>query len=125
MRLSTRIKTTPVRVGSIVIGGNEPIRIQSMTTTKTEDVEATVEQILSLVRKKAELVRVTVQGMRQVEAVKQIRERLKELNVNIPLIADIHFFPKAAIAVAPFVDKVRVNPGNFAIESFLGLIEVC
>lgn len=125
MRLSTRIKTTPVRVGSIVIGGNDPIRIQSMTTTKTEDVEATVEQIISLVRKKAELVRVTVQGMRQVEAVKQIRERLKELNVNIPLIADIHFFPKAAIAVAPFVDKVRVNPGNFAIESFLELIEVC
>jgi len=96
-----------------------------MTTTKTEDVEASVEQILSLVRKKAELVRVTVQGMRQVEAVKQIRKRLKELKVNIPLIADIHFFPKAAIAVAPFVDKVRVNPGNFAIGSFLELIEVC
>lgn len=123
--MRTRIKTTPVKVGSILIGGGAPIRIQSMTTTKTEDVESTVAQIVSLVQKGAELVRVTVQGMRQVEAVKQIRQKLKDLNIEIPLIADIHFFPKAAIEVAPFVDKVRVNPGNFAKESFIELIEVC
>ncbi len=112
-----KIKTTPVKVGSVVIGGGSRVKIQSMTTAKTEDVESTLQEILELYQAGCEIIRITVQGMKQVEAVQEIRKKLRDRGLSIPLVADIHFFPKAAIAVAPFVDKVRINPGNFAIES--------
>jgi (E)-4-hydroxy-3-methylbut-2-enyl-diphosphate synthase len=120
-----KIKTNQVKVGSVVIGGGTAVKIQSMTTSKTEDVDATLKEILELYEAGCEIIRVTVQGLRQVESVKEIRKRIQERGLNIPLVADIHFFPKAALSVAPFVDKVRVNPGNFAIDSFKELIDVC
>jgi (E)-4-hydroxy-3-methylbut-2-enyl-diphosphate synthase len=96
-----------------------------MTTVKTEDVDACIDEILRLYKAGSELVRVTVQGMKQVQAVKLIREKLALMGYSIPLVADIHFFPKAALEVAPFVDKVRINPGNFSIAAFPDLLQVC
>ncbi len=120
-----RIKTHQVRVGSVLIGSDHDVRIQSMTTSKTEDVESTLKEILDLYHAGCEIIRCTVQGMKQVEAIKKIKEKIRMMGLDIPLVADIHFFPKAAIEVAPYVDKVRVNPGNFSIESFGALIDVC
>ncbi len=120
-----RIKTTPVRVGPVVIGGGSKVKIQSMTTAKTEDIESTLKEILELYDAGCEIIRVTVQGMKQVKSVAEIRRRIEERGLKIPLVADIHFYPKAAFEVAPYVDKVRVNPGNFAIESFKELISIC
>jgi len=100
-------------VGHIGIGGQNPIRIQSMTTSNTRDIEATVEQTMRLADRGCEIVRVTVQGMKEAEACEQIKNRLLQKNYQTPLVADIHFFPPAALQVAEFVEKVRINPGNF------------
>lgn len=109
-----RRKTRPVMVGNIAIGGNNPIRIQSMTNTHTHDVNATTEQIIRLYETGCEIVRVTVQGQREVRACEAIRNNLLKRNYNIPLVADIHFSPDIAFDVADFVDKIRINPGNYA-----------
>jgi (E)-4-hydroxy-3-methylbut-2-enyl-diphosphate synthase len=106
-------KTREVRVGSIGIGGKNPLRIQSMTTCPTQDVEQTVQQILRLADKGCDLARVTVQGMKEADACEAIKNSLLQKGCFIPLIADIHFFPPAALRVADFADKVRVNPGNY------------
>lgn len=108
-----RWKTRVVKVGHIGIGGNNPIRIQSMTTSSTRDVAATVAQIIRLSDAGCELARVTVQGMKEAEACEEIKNALIQKNYTIPLIADIHFYPPAAMKVADSVDKVRINPGNF------------
>lgn len=108
-----RWKTREVRVGSIGIGGENPIRIQSMTTSNTRDVEATVEQIQRLADLGCELVRVTVQGRKEAESCASIKDLLLKRGYSIPLVADIHFYPPAALFVADFADKVRINPGNF------------
>ena len=102
-----------VFVGNIGVGGNNPVRIQSMTNTPTHDVKSTVAQIVRLVKKGCEIVRVTVQGKREARACKLIREELNRLGIHVPLVADIHFYPPAALMVADYVDKVRINPGNF------------
>jgi (E)-4-hydroxy-3-methylbut-2-enyl-diphosphate synthase len=109
-----RWKTKEVKVGRVGVGGDNPIRLQSMTTSPTRDVEATVEEVLKLEQVGCEIVRVTVQGIKEAEACENIRNSLIQKNCTIPLVADIHFFPPAALKVAPFVDKVRINPGNFA-----------
>ena len=106
--------TREVKVGAVAIGGNNPVRIQSMTTTATSDVEATVAQIVRLADSGCEIVRVTVQGMKEARACQKIKQQLIEKGLQIPLVADIHFYPPAALFVADFVDKVRINPGNFA-----------
>lgn len=108
-----RRKTREVKVGRVGVGGNNPIRIQSMTTSNTRDVEATIDQIIRLADSGCEIARVTVQGMKEAEACEGIKNGLLKLGYNIPLVADIHFFPAAAIRVVDFVEKVRVNPGNF------------
>lgn len=108
-----RRPTREVKVGSVGIGGNNPIRIQSMTTSSTRDIEATVEQIVKLHEVGCEIVRVTVQGIKEADACEGIKNSLIKLGIDIPLVADIHFYPPAALRVADFVDKVRVNPGNF------------
>lgn len=100
-------------VGNIGVGGNNPIRIQSMTTSDTRDVEATIEQIIRLADAGCEIARVTVQGMKEADACEGIKNGLLQRGYTIPLVADIHFFPPAAMRVVDFVDKVRVNPGNF------------
>lgn len=108
-----RFKTREVLVGHVGVGGNNPIRIQSMTTSSTRDVEATVEQAIRLADAGCEIVRVTVQGMKEADACEAIKNSLVQRGYNIPLVADIHFFPPAAMRVVDFVEKVRINPGNF------------
>lgn len=99
-------------VGNIGVGGDNPIRMQSMTTSSTRDVEATVEQIIRLADAGCEIARVTVQGMKEADACEGIKNGLIQKGYTIPLVADIHFYPPAAMRVVDFVDKVRVNPGN-------------
>lgn len=108
-----RWKTREVLVGNIGVGGSNPIRIQSMTTSNTRDVDATVEQAMRLADAGCEIVRITVQGMKEAEACEHIKNNLIKKGYLTPLVADIHFFPPAAFRVIDFVDKVRVNPGNF------------
>lgn len=111
---TVRRPTRCVMVGNVGVGGNNPIRIQSMTTSSTRDVEATVEQTMRLADAGCEIVRVTVQGIKEAEACEQIKNQLIRNNYTVPLVADIHFFPPAAMRVADFVEKIRVNPGNYA-----------
>lgn len=110
---SKRWKTREVKVGSVGVGGQNPVRIQSMTTSDTRDVEATSAQVLRLQEAGCEIVRMTVQGMKEALACEGIKNNLVKMGVDIPLVADIHFFPPAAMQVVEFVDKVRINPGNF------------
>lgn len=109
-----RRPTRCVMVGNIGVGGDNPIRIQSMTTSSTRDVAATVEQIIRLADAGCEIARVTVQGIKEADACEEIKNQLVQKNYLIPVVADIHFFPPAAMRVADFVDKIRVNPGNYA-----------
>lgn len=108
-----RRKTREVKVGDVGVGGDNPIRLQSMTNSNTRDVEATVEQIIRLADHGCEIARVTVQGKKEAEACEGIKNTLIQKGYTIPVVADIHFYPPAAMLVAEFVDKVRVNPGNF------------
>ncbi|HSX38298.1 MAG TPA: (E)-4-hydroxy-3-methylbut-2-enyl-diphosphate synthase [Chlamydiales bacterium] len=108
-----RWKTREVLVGNVGVGGNNPIRIQSMTTSNTRDIEGTIDQIVRLADAGSEIARVTVQGMKEADACEGIKNGLLQRGFTIPLVADIHFFPPAAMRVVDFVDKVRVNPGNF------------
>ena len=108
-----RWKTREVMVGNVGVGGNHPIRTQSMTTSNTRDVEATVEQIIRLADCGCDIARVTVQGMKEADACEGIKNLLVQKGYLIPLVADIHFYPPAAMRVVDFVDKVRINPGNF------------
>lgn len=108
-----RLKTREVKVGSVGVGGNNPVRIQSMTTSDTRDIKATADQIMHLADVGCEIARITVQGKKEAEACEGIKNRLLQLGYTIPVVADIHFYPPAAMLVVDFVDKVRVNPGNF------------
>jgi (E)-4-hydroxy-3-methylbut-2-enyl-diphosphate synthase len=101
------------KVGNIVIGGNHPIRIQSMTNTNTNDTDASVDQVIRIVEAGADLVRLTAQGVREADNLRNIENKLHELGYTTPLVADIHFNPRAAEAAAKVVEKVRINPGNF------------
>lgn len=108
-----RWRTRVVMVGPVAVGGDNPVRIQSMTTSDTRDVQATVEQIIRLADVGCEIARVTVQGMKEADACGEIKNALVQKGYSIPLVADIHFYPPAAMRVADFADKVRINPGNF------------
>ena len=127
-----RIETLPVRVGdSLVIGAGHPVVVQTMCNTHTSDVEATVAQTLELAATGAQLVRITVPGRQDVPHVAEIKRRLREAGCRVPLVADIHFSSETAIAVAPVVEKVRINPGNFhpdheeARRQFARFLEIC
>ncbi len=109
-----RNKTHKVFIGNIPLGENEPIRLQSMTNTDTSDIEKTVMQIIEISEAGADYVRLTVQTSKVAEKLKDIKSKLKEKGFNIPLIADIHFSPKAAVVAAKIIEKVRINPGNYA-----------
>ncbi|RLD52761.1 MAG: 4-hydroxy-3-methylbut-2-en-1-yl diphosphate synthase [Bacteroidetes bacterium] len=109
-----RIKTQKISIGAIPLGGDEPIRIQSMTNTDTSDVEATVNQIIEITEAGADYVRLTVQTTRVAEKLNDIKTLLKKRGFDVPLIADIHFSPKAAELAAKIIEKVRINPGNYA-----------
>ena len=105
--------TWPVRVGHVEIGGENPIRLQSMTSTSTMDSEGSVAQIRRIVDAGGEIVRLTAQGVREAENLADISSRLRAGGIDTPLVADIHFNPRAAFAAASRVEKVRINPGNF------------
>jgi len=113
-RFYSRRKTREVRVGNLGVGGQNPIRVQSMTTPRTSDVEATVAQIRRLVDAGCEIVRVTVPSTRDAESLPLIRETLTRDGIRVPLVADIHFSPAAAMMAVEHVEKVRINPGNYA-----------
>ena len=106
--------TREVAVGSVKIGGAQPLRIQSMTTTDTRDVKATADQAERLHGAGCEIVRVTAPSITDAEALAEIRAELDRRGVPVPLVADIHFTPNAALVAAEHVEKVRVNPGNYA-----------
>jgi (E)-4-hydroxy-3-methylbut-2-enyl-diphosphate synthase len=108
-----RYRTREVMVGNIGVGGDNPVRLQSMTSSSTRDVEATIDQIIRLADAGCEIARVTVQGKAEANACEGIKNGLLQRGYTIPLVADIHFYPPAAMRVVDFVDKVRVNPGNF------------
>lgn len=108
-----RRETSEVHIGAINMGGNNPIRIQSMTTTNTNDTQACVEQTERIVEAGGELVRLTTQGSREAENLKNINAALRADGYNTPLVADIHFNPNVADVAALFAEKVRINPGNY------------
>lgn len=108
-----RRPTWGVRVGDVIIGGDSPIVIQSMTSTSTMDTEGSVAQIKRIVDAGGDIVRLTAQGVREAENLEKISAALRAEGVDVPLVADIHFNPKAAFAAASRVEKVRINPGNF------------
>ena len=108
-----RRKTSVVNIGGVPLGGNNPIRIQSMTNTSTMDTEGSVAQIKRIVAEGADYVRLTAQGVREAENLANIRSELRKEGITTPLVADIHFNPRAAFAAAKVVEKVRINPGNF------------
>jgi (E)-4-hydroxy-3-methylbut-2-enyl-diphosphate synthase len=109
-----RFLTRQVMVGDVGIGADNPVRIQSMTNTDTLDISSTVGQIIRLNRRGCEMVRVAVPGVREAYNLEAIKSRIIQKGFNIPLIADVHFTPKAAIIAAAFADKVRINPGNYS-----------
>lgn len=102
-----------VVIGGVPLGGDNPIRLQSMTNTSTMDTDGSVSQCERIARAGADYVRLTAQGVREAENIGVIRSRLRAAGISTPLVADIHFNPRAATAAAPVVDKVRINPGNF------------
>jgi (E)-4-hydroxy-3-methylbut-2-enyl-diphosphate synthase len=100
-------------IGHVALGGKNPVRIQSMTTTNTMDTVTTVSQIKELVLGGCDLVRVTTRSVKEAENLKAIKEELLKIGLEVPLIADVHFNPKVAETAAQFVEKVRINPGNY------------
>ncbi len=108
-----RRPTLKVRVGNRWIGGDEPILVQSMTTTNTKDIDATVFQTLELARAGCELVRITTPTQKDSECLEEIMRKVRAAGCDVPVSADIHFQPRAAMEAVKWVEKVRINPGNF------------
>ncbi|MFZ1279913.1 MAG: (E)-4-hydroxy-3-methylbut-2-enyl-diphosphate synthase, partial [Ignavibacteriaceae bacterium] len=119
----SRYKTREVFIGDIPLGGNNPIRIQSMTTTDTMNTIATVEQTIRMVEAGCEYVRITAPSINEAKNLEAIKKELKVQGYAVPLIADIHFTPNAAEMAARIVEKVRVNPGNYVDKKKFDLIE--
>lgn len=110
----SRYHSKEVMVGKIGFGGNNPIRIQSMTTTDSMDTIATVEQSIRMIEAGCELVRITAPSIKEAKNLKEIKDELMRRGYDTPLVADIHFTPRAAEIAATLIEKVRVNPGNYA-----------
>src|SRR5438045_1038021 len=106
--------TREVQIGTVAVGGTQPIRVQSMTTTRTQDIEGTLAQTIRLIEAGCEIVRITAPTVTDAQAIGEIRRRLTAKGIIVPLVADIHFSPAAALEAAEHADKVRVNPGNYA-----------
>jgi len=113
MAVYSRRKTVSVRVGATTIGGQAPIRLQSMTTASTMDTRSCVDQAIRIIEAGGELVRMTAQGRREALNMQNIKEELKARGYDTPLVADVHFNPDVADVAAQYVEKVRINPGNY------------
>lgn len=132
-----RLNTREVKVGRLLMGGKHPIRIQSMTNTDTNDTQATVKQIVKIAKAGADLVRMTTRTQKEARNLKNIKNALAEKGWDIPLAADVHFNPSIAETAAKIVEKVRINPGNYAIgkqnkgsfkeiqKRFVRLLDIC
>src|SRR3954463_13824123 len=130
MKLSTeklittkRLATLEVKVGDLLLGNFNPIRIQTMTTTDTMDTIATVEQSIRCIEAGSELIRITAPSKNEAENLLNIKNELRKRGYNTPIVADIHFTPNAAEIAARIVEKVRVNPGNYVDKKKFELIE--
>ena len=110
----SRIKSREVMIGTVPVGGNNPIRIQSMTTTDPMDTEGTVQQCLRLIQAGCEIIRLTAPSIKSAKNLKNIKDAIRNKGIITPLVADIHFTPNAAIEAAKIVEKIRINPGNFS-----------
>lgn len=125
------MNTETVRIGNLLMGGGNGIVVQTMCNTHTSDVEASVAQCRRLAAAGAEMIRLTVPSLKEVEDLAEIKSRLRGSGINVPLVADVHFSSEVAIAAAKVVEKVRINPGNFhkdhekAKEQLSRLIDVC
>jgi len=116
----SRFKTRVVQIGDLPLGGNYPVRVQSMTNTDTLDTAGTVAQAIRMVRAGCEYVRIAVPGIKEVENLRQIKKELRNKGFTTPLIADVHFNPKIAEIAASIVEKVRINPGNYIDKKYPG-----
>ncbi len=112
-KILKRFLTREVNIGDVPLGGKNPVRVQSMTTTDTMDTAATVEQSVRIIQAGGEYVRITAPSIREAENLKNIRNELRRHGYKTPLIADIHYTPNAAEVAARYVEKVRINPGNY------------
>src|SRR3989442_15790585 len=110
----SRRPTREVRVGNVAVGGNNPIRVQSMITCDTMDTEASIQQTLELAAVGCEIVRITAPTGKDAANLEHIVRGLRERGCDVPIVADIHFKPDAAMEAAKWVEKVRVNPANYA-----------
>src|SRR5690349_4191715 len=119
----SRFVTREVAIGDVPMGGNNPIRIQSMTTTDTMDTIGTVEQTIRMVDAGCEYVRITAPSIKEAQNLAEIKKQLRQRGYNVPLVADIHFTPNAAEVAARIVEKVRINPGNYADKKRFETIE--
>ncbi len=106
-------KSREILIGKLTLGGNNPVRLQSMTSVNTMDTDAIIAQSIRMIEAGSELVRITAPGIREAEQLALIKQKLQEKNYGIPIIADIHYSPKAAETAARIVEKVRINPGNY------------
>lgn len=121
---TVRRRSRVVRVGTVMVGGDNPIVVQSMTTTPTQDVAATVAQSIALAEAGCEMVRITAQNLKAAQALKEIRKAFSAAGfAHIPLVADIHFLPNTAMEAALHVEKVRINPGNYADKKKFEVVE--
>ena len=118
---AVRRETVQVRVGGALIGGNAPILVQSMTTTKPKDVERTVAETLALAKVGCGLVRITAPTFADAAALEEVMKQVRAAGCTVPVSADIHFQPKAAFEALKWVEKVRINPGNFVDTGILTL----
>ncbi|HME88826.1 MAG TPA: flavodoxin-dependent (E)-4-hydroxy-3-methylbut-2-enyl-diphosphate synthase, partial [Chthoniobacterales bacterium] len=112
--LYRRRVTREVRVGNVGIGGDNPIRVQSMITCDTMDTKMSIQQTIELANVGCEIVRITAPTVKDARNLENIVKGLRERGCNVPIVADIHFKPEAAMEAAKWVDKVRINPGNYA-----------
>ena len=125
------MRNIQAKISNINIGGESEIVVQTMCNTHTSDIEASVAQCIRLAKAGAQMIRLTVPSMAQVESLREIKERLRSEGITTPLVADVHFSAEIAIAVAQVAEKVRINPGNFhkdhekAKEKFTELVQVC
>jgi len=119
----SRRKTVPVQIGDVIIGGANHIVVQSMTTVDTMDTIGSVEQSIRMIESGCELIRITAPSIKEAENLKHIKAELRKRGYNTPLVADIHFTPNAAEVAARIVEKVRVNPGNYADKKKFEVIE--
>ena len=128
---TTCSSSSAIDVHGLIIGGGAPLVVQTMCNTHTQDVEASVAQCLQLAAAGAQMIRLTTQGLKEVEALKEIKRRLRNAGCTVPLVADVHFTSDVAIAAAAVAEKVRINPGNFAKEhreakeKFKKFLQVC